>query len=238
MTNFNTFPHVDADDLNLDWLLEQYATFNDRIAEIQAHFDEVAANMAEQNEQYRNQMLALYNNYKNYVDAKVESMENQVDSVRNAVDEINQKTDEYVFNYLEENITEILQDNPVLETKYEKLGYIDTNETVQITLEANMIYEIMTVDYALDCHKALAVNNAFKIIQVPLTSADSVITVAASELLVPDIGQALAPPLLVDREPRLYSNPLISGTSSNNVLTITNLGANRIRVYAKVIGEL
>ena len=238
MANFNTFPHVDADDLNLDWLLEQYATFNDRIAEILAHFDEVAEEMRQQNEHYKNQVLALFNNYKNYVDAQVASMNNKVDELKDAVDQINEKTDEYVYNYLQENITEILQDNPVLETKYEKLGYIDTNETVQITLEANMIYEIMTIDYALASHKALAVNNAFKITQVPFESEDAVTGVVASELLIPDIGTACASPLTLFKEGRLVYNPLISGTSNNNVLTITNLGINKIRVYAKIIGEL
>lgn len=95
MANFNSFPHVNADDLNLDWLLEQYATFNDRIAEIQAHFDEVAENMAQQNAQYRNEILALFNNYKNYINAKVESIDNAIEQVSNNVSD-------FVADHMEE----------------------------------------------------------------------------------------------------------------------------------------
>ena len=95
MANLNTFPHVNADDLNLDWLLEQYSTFNDRIAEIQAHFDEVAENMAQQNAQYKNEMLALFNNYKNYVNAKIESIEN-------AIEQVSDNVSDFVADHMEE----------------------------------------------------------------------------------------------------------------------------------------
>ena len=45
MGYLNEFPHFESNALNLDWLLQQYSTFNDRIQEIQNHFDEVAEAM-------------------------------------------------------------------------------------------------------------------------------------------------------------------------------------------------
>lgn len=45
MGYLNEFPHFESNKLNLDWLLEQYSTFNQRIQEIQDHFDEVAEAM-------------------------------------------------------------------------------------------------------------------------------------------------------------------------------------------------
>lgn len=40
MAYLNEFPHFESNKLNLDWLLEQYSTFNDRIAEIQQSFED------------------------------------------------------------------------------------------------------------------------------------------------------------------------------------------------------
>ena len=45
MAYLNEFPHFESTTLNLDWLLQQYSTFNERIKEIQDHFDEVAEAM-------------------------------------------------------------------------------------------------------------------------------------------------------------------------------------------------
>lgn len=236
MANFNTFPHVDADDLNLDWLLEQYATFNDRIAEIMAHFDEVAAAMAEQNEQYKNQMLALYNNYKNYVDAKVASMNNKVDEVKDAVDQINEKTDEYVYNYLEENITEILEINPILETKYSRFGTIAANSSISINLEQNKIYDIMCLNYAFDLVKILASNNVAKIIQAPIKTTTVLENVVASETMVPDIGTVIASVTPIRSDPViLYFDSYITISVANNILTLNNTSSNVITVYDKII---
>lgn len=236
MANFNTFPHVDADDLNLDWLLEQYATFNDRIAEIQAHFDEVATNMAEQNEQYRNQMLALYNNYKNYVDAKVESMENQVDSVRDAVDEINQKTDEYVYNYLEENITEILQDNPVIETRYENKGGISAGASMTIELEQNVVYDIMFNNWSLGVIKVLASNNDWNYVSLPISSENNASYISSVTTAVApggSIGDTFVKDISYNQVP--ISEPVSYVTISiiNRVMTITNTSQQTITLYMK-----
>ena len=160
--------------------------------------------------------------------------------IRAEVDDINQHTEQYVDNYLTENITQILETNPVVETKFEKIGYIDTNETCTLELEEDKLYEIMTIDYALNMHKALAVNNAFNITQTPAVTETVTGSVLVSEGTVP-----LEPPVTVvtsvtAAQTQVIGNSvsLITGSSSNNVLTITNTGTNRVRVYAKIIGEL
>ena len=236
MANFNTFPHVNADNLNLDWLLEQYATFNDRITEILAHFDEVAEEMRQQNEHYKNQVLALFNNYKNYVDAQVASMNNKVDEVKDAVDQINEKTDEYVYNYLEENITEILQDNPVIETRYENLGGIAAGATKTIELEQNVVYDIMLNNWDLGTVKILASNNDWNYVSLPmLTENDASYISGVTTAVVPggSIGDTFVKeisytPVPVS-EPATYVTVLIS----NRVMSITNNSQQTITLYMK-----
>lgn len=85
MANMNEFPHVDSDKLNLNWLLQQYATFNDRIAEIQAHFNEVAIQMRQENLAYKNEVERLFNAYKNEIDEEVASINNAIEQVSNNV---------------------------------------------------------------------------------------------------------------------------------------------------------
>ena len=79
------FTHVDASELDLSWLLQQYATFNDRIAEIQAHFDEVAEQMRQENLAYKNEVERLFNAYKDEIDAEVASINNAIEQVSNNV---------------------------------------------------------------------------------------------------------------------------------------------------------
>lgn len=221
----NEFPHIEANKLNLNWLLKQYATFNDRLKELHDHFDEAVETMQNSQAAFEQAITNLFNTFKNETNAKV-------DEIADAVDQINQKTDEYVYNYLSENITEILETNPVLETKYEKIGYIDTNESATYNLETDVIYEIMTIDYALNMHKGLAVNNATHISQVPYIGAEMVADVVLT-------GGGDDPYVLDVNKGRVLSDEnVISLSSSNNVLTVTNNGTNRVRVYAKIIGEL
>lgn len=87
MAYLNEFPHVDANKLNLDWLLEQYSTFDERLQEVQNHFDEVAEEMENANERYKNEMLALFNSYKNTINGKVSEIENAIEQISNNVAE-------------------------------------------------------------------------------------------------------------------------------------------------------
>jgi hypothetical protein len=95
MGYLNEFPHVESNKLNLDWLLEQYRTFNDRIAEIQAHFDEVAEEMRQENAQYKADMLAAFNSFKDDVNE-------QVASISNAIEQVSDNVTEFVGEHMDE----------------------------------------------------------------------------------------------------------------------------------------
>lgn len=87
MAYLNEFPHVEASQLNLDWLLEQYRTFNDRLAEVQAHFDEVAAAMEESNNAFKNSINLAFNQFKDDVNGQIATINNAIEQVSNNVEE-------------------------------------------------------------------------------------------------------------------------------------------------------
>lgn len=85
MGYLNEFPHVESNKLNLDWLLEQYRTFNERIQQILDHFDEVAEEMRQENAQYKADMQAAFNSFKDDINEQVASINNAIEQVSNNV---------------------------------------------------------------------------------------------------------------------------------------------------------
>ena len=227
-------PHDDPNLGNYDYYVNEVKDFQRKLDEYQESVDQ---KLADQD--------ADIANLQNQVNGQINGLRNEVRDfearITDEVDSINEHTETYVNNYLTENITEILQDNPVLETKYEKIGYIDTNETVTYNLDTDVIYDIMTIDYALNTHKALAVNNAFKVIQTPGSLAQLVTDIVVEKEHVPEVTPIFEAVTNVthgiDSIP-VNSTSLITGSASNNVLRITNTGTNKVRVYIKPIAAL
>lgn len=225
----NEFPHIEANKLNLNWLLKQYATFNDRLKELHDHFDEVVETMQNSQAAFEQAITNLFNTFKNETNAKV-------DEIADAVDQINQQTDEYVYNYLSENITEILETNPVLETKYTRVGTIEANSSITINLEQNKIYDIMCLNYAFDMIKVLASNSVAKIVQAPIKMTSVIEAVSGNEVMVPDVGTVISEIVPVRSDPIiLYYDSYITISIANNVLTLTNTSGNVVTVYDKII---
>lgn len=229
-------PHDDPNLGNYDYYVNEVKDFQRKLDEYQESVDQ---KLADQD--------ADIANLQNQVNGQINGLRNEVRDfearITDEVDSINEHTETYVNNYLTENITEILETNPVLETKYEKIGYIDTNESVTYNLDTDVIYEVMTIDYALNMHKGIAVNNAFKITSAPFEEVDFVRSVSANDIFIPGeqgtLGYHVSGYPLSSIPGVVYEpSPLITGTSSGNVLTITNNGSNRVRVYIKPIAAL
>jgi len=70
MGYLNEFPHFESNKLNLDWLLEQYSTFNDRLEEITNAFNEAV-----------NQFESDLENYETSINNAVASFENTVNGI-------------------------------------------------------------------------------------------------------------------------------------------------------------
>lgn len=87
MAYLNEFPHVDANKLNLDWLLEQYATFDERLQEVQNHFDEVAEAMERSNEEYQQELTNAFNAFKQEVERESYTVERTLETITNNMTE-------------------------------------------------------------------------------------------------------------------------------------------------------
>lgn len=218
-------PHDDPNYGNYDWLCQEQRRIEDKV---ESYKDELDLKNEQQDgaiNQVRTDMNQAIADVRTDMNAADQILDDKIDAIGDNVAT-------YTQTYITENINEILANNPTIETKYEKIGYIDTNESVTYNLETDVIYEIMTIDYALNMHKALAVNNACQITQVPYAGAEMVSSVVLTgggddpyELDV-DTGRVLA------------DENVISLSASNNVLRITNTGTNKVRVYIKPIAAL
>lgn len=128
MAYLNEFPHVEANKLNLDWILEQYSTFDKRLQELHDHFDEAVAQMQESFDQAVNQFQASlnsfelqitadFNAYKNLVNSTISAFETQITgdfddfkrevnaevaTVADALDQVS----EHVVTYVSQHISE------------------------------------------------------------------------------------------------------------------------------------
>lgn len=125
----NEFPHFEADKFNLDWILEQYATFNRRIQEILDHFDEVAAEMQSEIDQLENDFDDFKQEVNNNFSALSHDIEVQVNA---AIDDIQRQIDAVSANmeaYIEEHMAEWQQE--AIEVLFESNDrYFDANSTI------------------------------------------------------------------------------------------------------------
>lgn len=225
----NEFPHVEANKLNHNWLLKQYATFNDRLQELHDHFDESVETMQNSQAAFEQAITNLFNTFKNETNAKV-------DEIADAVDQINQQTDEYVYNYLSENITEILQNNPTIETRYENKGGINAGETKTIELEQNVVYDVMLNNWVLGIVKILASNNDWNYISLPMITENYASYISAvTTALAPGgaIGDTFVKEITYTPVPVSEAVSYVTVSINNRVMSITNNSQQTITLYMK-----
>lgn len=150
MAYLNEFPHTEASKLNLDWILEQYSTFNERLAEIVQHFDETVAQMEGDIAQYKNEYEQAFNNYKSDINHLIENFETtiegaieqfendingEVDSIRDVIEIVNENTEQYI----NENIQSFMWN--VVTTTLEKSASVSAEGNATINFDSYTIPE-------------------------------------------------------------------------------------------------
>lgn len=150
MAYLNEFPHTEASKLNLDWILEQYSTFNDRLAEIVQHFDESVAEMQSDILQFKGEYEQAFDNYKSdinhlmedfetRIEGSIEQFENnineEVDSIRDVIEIVNENTEQYI----NENIQSFLWN--VVTTTIEKSANVSAEGNATIHFDSYTIPE-------------------------------------------------------------------------------------------------
>lgn len=209
MAYLNEFPHTEASKLNLDWILEQYSTFNQRLAEIVQHFDESVEQMQSDVLQFKSDYETAFNNFKNDINSLVDEYSEKVDS-------INENIGGYVNEYLTENINTILQDNPVLDTIYQRVGVVEPNSSITISDLTSDIIDIVILDNSLNHARFFANNTTNNLVSVTQNYTDVIIE-----------GQTLSVATL----PQFTTGLMV--TNVNNTIVINNVGVSNLTVYKK-----
>lgn len=217
MAYLNEFPHTEASKLNLDWLLEQYSTFNQRLEEIVQHFDESVQEMESDILQFKADYETAFNNFKHDITSLVNEYSEKVDS-------INENIGGYVNEYLTENINTILVDNPVLDTKFQRVGTIPTGESLSINLTQNRMYEIVYLDYQFNYVKYLVSNDTYRIIARTYDNIPTTITNEMTQEVVMCSVPVVLPSTLGET---------INVSLSDLTFTIENGKPNTLTVYMK-----
>lgn len=147
MAYINEFPNWDSNKLNLDWILEQYSTFNQRIQEIQDHFDEVAEAMGQEVEQLESD----FNDFKTLIDNNMDSFETQIQQeLSSGLAQIQQQVtfiSSNMADYISEHMNE-WQAQAAYSDSQKRVNFntsnnplLDQNKSVYSTLIGNTIHE-------------------------------------------------------------------------------------------------
>ena len=159
--------------------------------------------------QFKADYEIAFNNFKNDITSLVNEYSEKVDS-------INENIGGYVNEYLTENINTILQDNPVLDTIYQRVGVVEPNQTITISDLTSDIIDVVVLDNSLNHARYFANNSTYGLISTTQDYTDVVID--DRTLSVATLPQFLT---------RVYV------ANSGNNLNIQNLGSNNLTVYKK-----
>lgn len=106
MAYLNEFPNFEAPQRNLDFILEQYSTFNKRIKEINDHFDEAVATIQGEVEELNNDFEDFVETVNDDFDTLSEDLQEQVNEaiteIQSQINDINTHMEEYIASHIDE----------------------------------------------------------------------------------------------------------------------------------------
>lgn len=202
-------PHDDPNLGNYDYYVNEVKDFQRKLDEYQESVDQKLADQDADIANLQNQVNGQINGLRNEVRDFEERITDEVDS-------INEHTETYVNNYLTENINTILEDNPVLDTIYQRVGVVEPNQTITISDLTSDIIDIVILDNSLNHARFFANNTTNNLISVTQDYTDVV------------IGERT---LSVATLPQFTTRLMV--TNVNNNVVISNSGSNNLTVYKK-----
>lgn len=150
MAYLNEFPHFESNKLNLDWLLEQYSTFNDRIEEIKTAFNEAVEQFETDLQDFETDVNTAISNFETNVngiisDFKTETNEEISEFETTVTNEINSLTTNmitYVSEHMNEwQVAAAIGDNGLLKLSNDENPGTTSYEISRIQV-GNIIYPI------------------------------------------------------------------------------------------------
>lgn len=147
MGYLNEFPHVEADKLNLDWILEQYSTFNARIKEIEEHFDESVEEITTKFEKLSDDFEDLKTEVNEVIDefedSIQEQLENGLELIESQIENISNNMAIYVNEHMSEWQAEATYNDSQKRVNFNTSAnpILDVNKSVYSFLIGSTIHE-------------------------------------------------------------------------------------------------
>lgn len=130
----NEFPHFENNKQVLDWILKQYSTFNQRIQEIQDHFDEVAEGMAEQVAELEQDFTEFQTAINGQLDQFEDSIQGQLteglENIQSQINVISTNMATYINEHMEEWQAEASYANHVMKFSNEASPTEDLTKSI------------------------------------------------------------------------------------------------------------
>ena len=144
MAYLNEFPHFEASQLNLDWILEQYSTFNKRIKEINDHFDEAIATIQGEVEELNSDFEDFKETVNTNFDTLGEELESQVNEaiteIQSQINIINEHMETYVAEHMEDWQAEASYSSNILRLSNSALPLLDYTQSANSVQVGNKIH--------------------------------------------------------------------------------------------------
>lgn len=100
MAYLNEFPNLKPNELNLNWILEQYSSFNDKLQELHDHFDSAINDINEAIDEFENEVNNTISEFETSINESFEEFKDEVnsevESVSNAIEQVNNNIEEYI----------------------------------------------------------------------------------------------------------------------------------------------
>ena len=142
MAYLNEFPQWDGNGRNLDWLLEQYSTFNARIQQILDEFNSAVSQM-------QSDIANLELEYDRKLDNFESRVLNEVATITNAIEQISSNVSDYVSEHMSEWQLDAMvgENNDVIIGDYDPEEPITSGGNVNVLIINNKKYVINEVGY-------------------------------------------------------------------------------------------
>lgn len=146
MAYLNEFPNFEAPQRNLDFILEQYSTFNKRIKEINDHFDEAVATIQGEVEELNNDFNEFVETVNDDFDTLSEDLQEQVNEgiteIQNQINIINEHMETYVAEHMEEWQAEASYSGDLLRLSNSAMPILDYTEDIEGVVVDSKVHNV------------------------------------------------------------------------------------------------
>ena len=146
MAYLNEFPHFENNKQVLDWILKQYSTFNQRIQEIQDHFDEVAQGMAEQVAELEQDFTEFQTAINGQLDQFEDDIQGQLtdglNNIQSQINVISTNMATYINEHMEEWQAEATYSGNLLRLSNSAMPILDYTEDIEGVVVDSKVHNV------------------------------------------------------------------------------------------------